>query len=433
MKKIKLLLIGSGSRWLYGYNTWIMNNKDKIEIVGIAEKQADRRAHFQKEHGLPVNSCFETWEELLAFFKDKEIDGVAICTSDHDHYKPAMACLERGYNLLLEKPIAPTPQECVDIAQMAEKNNCIVMVAHVLRYTPFFTKIRKLIADGEIGALQSIQHTESIGYFHMAHSFVRGIWNNKKTSNPLILSKSCHDLDILLYIMGEGIKAIQVAGFGSLKHFTKENAPKGAPERCIKSCPVYNTCPYSVKTYIEAGGFARSVDPIGDLSNLEETLKTSRYGRCVYHCDNTVCDSMSSIIEYDNGVNATFTLSAFTDQISRTINIMGSHGQICGDMEKDEITVAHFGQGDGIYRHGAVTTYHPSEESDMGENIGYKGHGGGDALFLEGLVQAILGKKEALTKISESVESHLIAFALEESRVNKTVTHMDQFKKMLQK
>ncbi len=436
MEPIKIALIGAGLRWTRGYHSWVMDHSDKIEIVAVAEPKEDRLNYMKKEYKLSDEKCFTSWEPLLEYIKDKKIDGVAICTSDHEHYKPAIACLEMGLHMLLEKPMAPTPEECFNISKIAEKNNCIVMVAHVLRYTPFFSKIRELIQSGAIGTIQSIQHTENIGYFHMAHSFVRGIWNNKKESNPLILSKSCHDLDILLYIMGGSPKATKVAGFGSLKHFRKENAPEGATKVCSKECPSYETeCPYSVKTYLTTGGFKESVNPTGacDPESLEIELKTSRYGRCVYHCNNDVCDSMSSIIEYDNGVNLTFSLSAFTDLVNRTINIMGSNGQIRGDMEKDEVTIAHFGKGEGLYRNKAITTFNPSKEASSTENNGYAGHGGGDSRFLEGLVSAIKGNSKALTQASESVESHLIAFALEESRVDGKVIFMDEYKKNLKK
>ena len=430
MNPCKVALIGAGNRWTRAYSEWIKIHSSDIELIAIAESNSDRLRHQQEFFNLSDKDCFENWESMLEYIKDKNVDAVIICTSDHDHYEPAMACLEQNYHLLLEKPIAPTAQECMNIAKLANQKNRIVMVAHVLRYTPFFTKIRKIVQSGAIGSVQAIQHTENIGYFHMAHSFVRGIWNQKEKSNPIIMSKTCHDLDIILFVTGKDITATKVAGFGNLNHFKSSNAPQGAPERCSKKCPVYETCPYSIKTYLTTGAFADSIDGgIDHGDKLEEVLTSSQYGRCVYHCDNDVCDSMSTIIEFDDNTSATMSLSAFTDDVDRTINIMGSHGQIRGSMEKDEVIVYHFGEGNGIFRNQKTTVYKPLEDQPKEESLGFSGHGGGDARFLHDFTEAIKGTGKALTSIDQSIQSHLMAFALEESRVNQKVVFIEEYKK----
>lgn len=426
MKKIKCALIGAGSRWTRGYSDWFTDHKDQAEIIAIADLVKEKRDFHAQKLGVSQEGLFASWEPMSDYIRDKNVDVVIICTSDHDHYKPAMTCLEQNYHLLLEKPISPIPQECIDIANLAEKKQRIVLVAHVLRYTPFFNKIKELIDTGEIGTIQSIQHTENIGYFHMSHSFVRGLWGNSEESNPIIIAKSCHDLDILLYLTGSP-SCTKVASFGSLKHFTKDNAPQGAPERCSQQCPVYDTCPYSIKTYFTAEDFAASVTATGELDTLVQELKTGPYGRCVYYCDNNVCDTMSSIIELENGINITFSLSAFTDEINRTINIMGSHGQIRANMTADIVELYRFGKGEGSYRNEAVEMFHPSTDGNaLG---GIVGHGGGDSRLLEDLVLAVNGEGRALTNARESIQSHLMAFALEESRLEEKVVHMDTFKK----
>ena len=428
MKKVQYVLIGAGTRWTMSYSGWFEENNHLADIIAIAEPIKEKREYHAKKHNIPSEAVFESWEPMLEYLKNKDVDGVMICTSDHDHYKPAMACLEQNYHLLLEKPIAPTPQECIDIAKLAKEKDRVVLVAHVLRYTPFFNKIKSLIDTGEIGKIQAIQHTENIGSFHMAHSFVRGTWNNTKKSNPIIMSKSCHDLDILMYLTGS-INCTKVAGFGSLKHFTKENAPAGAQERCTKKCSVYETCPYSIKTYLTTGGFAKSVTATGELDTLEKDLQEGPHGRCVYYCDNNVCDSMSSILELEDGVNITFSLSAFTDKINRTINIMGSHGQIRANMTDDVVELSKFGEGDGPYRNGASVLSYPSAEAVSNSKHGYAGHGGGDSRFLEDFLQATNGQGKALTTATESIQSHLIAFALEESRLTEKIIKMDEYKK----
>ncbi|MGL4677524.1 MAG: Gfo/Idh/MocA family protein [Brevinema sp.] len=426
MNHCKIALIGAGNRWTHAYAEWIKEHSDHIELIAIAELNKERLDFHRERFNLPQEVCFHDWKQMLEYIKDKDVQAVVICTSDHDHYEPAIACLKQKYHLLLEKPIAPTPKECIAIAQVANENNRVVMVAHVLRYTPFFTKIKDLIPS--IGKVQAIQHTENIGYFHMAHSFVRGIWNKKEESNPIIMSKSCHDLDILLFILGDQAKVKNVAAFGTLNHFNKSNAPKGAPERCSKVCPVYETCPYSIKTYLTTGAFATSIDGgINHGDKLEEVLASSRYGRCVYYCDNDVCDSMSNILEFDDGASATFTLSAFTDEVDRTISIMGSHGQIRGCMERDEVIFYRFGSGEGRFRNRDTTVYNPLE-NHREQLQGFAGHGGGDGIFLQDFINAINGEGKALTSINQSIQSHLIAFALEKSRISKQIINMEEFK-----
>ncbi len=196
-KTLRCALIGAGTRWARAYHPWICENRDVIDIVAIAEPMEERRTFHQKAYELSDAMCFENWHAMLTHIADASVDAVIICSSDSEHYEPAIACLQHGYDILLEKPMAQTAQECIDIVKTAEKNNCKVLLSHVLRYTPFFMKIRELIGSGAIGAVQAIQHTEQVGYFHIAHSFVRGNWGRTDKSNPIILAKSCHDLDIL--------------------------------------------------------------------------------------------------------------------------------------------------------------------------------------------------------------------------------------------
>ena len=426
---LRCALIGAGARWTGGYHPWVSKNSDAINIVAIAEPIAERRAFHQRAYKLADDACFDDWESMLAAQKDKTIDGVIICSPDAQHYHPAMSCLNRGYNILLEKPMAQSVQQCIDIVQCAKKNDCKVMLGHVLRYTAFFMKIKELIADDAIGAVQSIQHAEQVGYFHIAHSFVRGNWSKKEASNPIILAKSCHDLDILLYILGDAVKATKVASFGSLNYLTEKNAPPGAPRMCSDVCPVYDSCPYSIRMYVGNRNFSPFTNPEQEITeqNLARIAKTNPYGRCVYHCDNDVCDSMSTIIQFDNGVHATFTLSGFTDEITRTINIMGSHGQIVGDMEQDELQLMKFGAGDGPYQNRAITTYHPQKEATAADQSGYSGHGGGDSRLILDFANGVRGEGLMLTDISRALHSHVMGFAIEKARIEEKIISIEEF------
>lgn len=430
--KIKIAVIGAGNRYLFAYSSYIKKHSNDIELVAIADISEERRKIVGDFHELKQEQIFSDWKPMLEYIKDKNVNGVFITTSDKDHYLPAMECLRRGYHLMLEKPMSPNIQECIDMVNLANEKKLIVMVAHVLRYTPFFMKIKEIIKSGVIGKVQTIAHNENILAFHMAHSFVRGNWGNSNTSSPIILAKSCHDLDILVSLVGDDKECTHVAGFGNLGHFKKECAPKGATERCSDKCPVYKTCPYSVDVYYHLmdkreRSFATVVAPANTKEALTEALKTSPYGRCVYHCDNNVCDHMSNIIEFNDGTTATFELTAFTDEMSRTIKVMGSHGQIRATTETDTVEVSVFGAGDGDYKNKNLTVYHPLQEAQK-SNPEVSGHDGGDDRFMAGFVSALRGETEPFTSASVSLKSHLMAFALEKSRLEHKVIDMSSFK-----
>ncbi|MGO1527595.1 MAG: Gfo/Idh/MocA family protein, partial [Senegalia sp. (in: firmicutes)] len=284
----------------------------------------------------------------------------------------------------------------------------VFLIAHVLRYTPFFSKIKEIIDSGKIGKLMTISHNENIGYFHFAHSFVRGNWRNSDLSSPLILQKSCHDMDILLWLVGESCK--KISSFGHLSYFKEENHPEGAGQRCI-DCKVEATCPYSAKKlyYKNIGNWPTTV--ISDIQTEEavtRALEEGPYGRCVYLCDNNVCDNQSTIMEFENEVTATFNLSAFTNKVHRTIKIMGSKGEIRADDSKNEIEVELFESNERII-------YNPK--------VLVGGHGGGDTGIMNDFIASILSEDgNGLTSASKSVQSHIMAFAAEESRlVNKNI------------
>ena len=241
MKKISVIVIGAGNRG-DRYAEQMHQLPDKYDIVGMADPQEARRVHFQKAYNVPAENCYAGWEEILS--QPKMADVALISTVDNMHYYPALKAIELGYDLLLEKPVAPTAQECADIYNAARNKGVRVLVCHVLRYTPFFGRIKELLMEGAIGEVLSIDQVEGIGNVHFSHSYVRGNWHTTKTSAPMLLAKSCHDLDIIQWLLGKPCK--QVSSFGSLTYFTPANAPEGAPVRCSDgTCPAYDTCPYN--------------------------------------------------------------------------------------------------------------------------------------------------------------------------------------------
>ena len=419
MKKVRAIMIGTGNRGT-NYAERLKENSPEFEMVAIADPNPARRDYVQKLYNLPDSACYNDYREILA--EPKMADMAIIATQDKMHFEPAMMAIEKGYHLLLEKPVAPTPEECVQIAEAANKKGVHVVVCHVLRFSPFFMTIKNLIDEGRIGDVVHVVHTERVGNAHMSHSFVRGNWRNSQTSSPMILAKSCHDMDILLWLIGKHCTRVQ--SFGSLTYFTKENMPEGAPEYCVQGCPAAENCPYDARRiYLKDRMF---IEHAANKKNPtdEEILKAiteTNYGKCVFQSDNDVVDHQVVNLEYEGGATVSFSMCAFNTG-GRRLRIMGTKGEIIGNMSDEYVTLFDFKtrETEQVMISGAV-----QDETING------GHGGGDSGIVRSFVQLVAGEYEgkSITNIDTSIESHLIAFAAEESRLNGTVIDVKEFKK----
>jgi len=403
---ITAVLIGAGGRGIGAYGAFALRNPEDIRFVGVADPDIERRTYFAIQHQIPLENQFSSFEELLS--KPKMADTCFICTQDQLHVQPTLMAFEKGYDVFLEKPMAIAPKDCVLLENEAQKHHRKWMIGHVLRYTLFFSKLKELIDSKLIGDLMTIQHNENVGYYHMAHSYVRGNWRNTALSAPMILAKSCHDMDILMWLSGS--RPAKVSSFGNLGHFKSSTQEKPTPKYCLDGCFKQDTCPYyAPKVYLNGPDWMKF--PVSnDMSNeaLLKALKNGPYGRCVYHSDNDVVDHQVVSILFENGMTAAFTMSGFTHEITRTIKIMGSLGEIRGHMDKNEIEVHVFGEDQPRIIHLDTMDY---------------GHSGGDYGIMKSFVRYIeKGDNEALTSAHESVLSHLLSFAAEDSRLqSKTI------------
>ncbi|REE81537.1 oxidoreductase family protein [Paenibacillus taihuensis] len=401
MKQLTAILIGAGARGANSYAPFALDYPHELKFVAVAEPDQTRREQFALKHAIPEQQCYASWEQLLAGPKTADI--AVICTQDRMHYHPTIQALNNKYHVLLEKPMSPDPRECLEMEQAARDNNCLLSICHVLRYTPFWNTIKQILQEGRIGEVASIQLNENVGYWHIAHSFVRGNWNNSATSSPMILSKSCHDMDVLSWLMDQ--PCTRVSSYGSLMHFNSANAPEGSTDRCL-DCAVESTCPYSAPRFYlseQFKGWARHFTPELTKENIVQGLRDTNYGRCVYRSDNNVVDHQVVNMEFANGATAMFSMSGFTFDQERRIQIMGTRGELRG--EDNVITLYDF------LTHQKTEITIPTQMS---------GHGGGDA----GIVRSFLTDvrnyhgQETLTSAGASVRSHLMAFAAEESRLN---------------
>ncbi len=411
-KSITAITLGAGNRGTV-YGNFAAEFPNELKIVGVAEPIKFRNDKYAKTHKIPDANRFITWEHV--FERPKFADAIIISTPDRLHYGPCMKALEMGYDVLLEKPISPSEKECRDILELSKKKGRIVAVCHVLRYAPYFVKMKELIAKGAVGEIMSVQHFEPIEHTHMAHSYVRGNWHNSKESTPIILAKSCHDLDIIKWVINKSSK--QIVAMGDLKWFRKENAPAGSTARCTDGCKVERECPYSaIKQYYEKRERTAVLDLPEDKSKraevIMERLKTTNYGRCVYRMENDQPDHYITSIRFADNVTASFSMEAFTSYHDRRTRIMGAMGDMVGDMTELVIT---------DFRTGKQTKLVPKAE----DVEGYKnsGHGGGDWLLARDFVQAVAHQdsKMLTSTIDESIESHIMGFMAEESRIKEKI------------
>ena len=399
-RPVSIVAIGAGNR-TNKYLEYVRRNPDKARLIGVVELNDLRRQKVAVEFGLDASCCYTDYRDF--FRSPLEADAVMICTPENMHFEPAMLAIEAGYHVLLEKPIAQTLEECLAIGEAARRKNVIVSVCHVLRYHPYFIKLKELACSGELGNIISINHCTSVGVDRATHSFVRGLWSREADTNPMLISKCCHDIDFLLWLTKTRCR--KITSFGSLRWFRSKNAPEGSAERCI-DCKVEAQCPFSaVDLYRVRRDWISNFDiPQGKTIDqvIEDELREGKYGRCIYHCDNDVVDHQIVSMEMDSEVTINFSMDLFTLKDHRKTHICLTEGEIDGN--ETLLRVRRF-------RGGAETVYDFSNLSHQ------PFHAGADLDIVADFIDAIHSEEKYLrTSIDLSVESHRICFEAERSR-----------------
>ena len=413
-KPISAIVLGAGMRGAFAYSPYAIANPNALEIVGVAEPDIVRRHRFVAEHDIPPTQIFETWQSI--FNKPKFADVIINTTQDQMHFASTIAALEAGYDVLLEKPITNTLGESIKLVQTAEKHGRLLQICHVLRYTNFFAKLHNIITSGRLGEIVNISHRENVRYTHMAHSFVRGNWRNSTLSSPMILAKCCHDLDILQWNMGRPVTKLH--SFGSLLHFRPENAPANATKRCTDPCPAAADCAFDARrTYLNPKHktWVRKITNASASDGIEQALRQGDYGRCVYYCDNNVVDHQTVNMQFEGGATAVLTMQGHSHDETRTMRYDGTRATLRGKFD---------------YNNGWIEIHdHLSDKVELLTiPSGESGHGGGDSGIMESFVKAVRGEEPPLTSARESLESHLLAFAAEESRQTDSVIDMEVYR-----
>ena len=431
MRPVELVAVGAGNRGYLAYGAFAERHPDLAKFVAVVEPDDGRRARFAAAHRIPVERQYRSWEEIAG--KAPIAQAVVNATLERDHRASTLALLDAGYDMLLEKPIAPTAAECLEIASAAEAHGRLLQIAHVLRYAPYFVALRTVITSGRLGALVSVDWRENLVYWHFAHSYVRGNWGNTKKSAPMILTKCCHDLDLLVWNFG---KCEWLSSSGSLTHFTTEaiaretagfGAPKppdAIPERCTDGCPIEDSCPYyAPRVYLDRLRENPASFSIAALTldrtkeGVMRALETGPYGRCVYRCDNDAVDHQVVLMRFAGGLSVSLTMQGSSHLEGRTIRIDGTRATLLANEARAEMEIHD-------HRTGAV------ERIETPRGVG--GHGGGDEGLMRAFVGALQGDRAGvLTSARESVSSHLMAFAAERSRMRAEVVDMEAFRSTL--
>ncbi|MGO8746964.1 MAG: Gfo/Idh/MocA family protein [Thermoguttaceae bacterium] len=420
-RPLKIACLGCGAR-AQTYAQLATRRPDRFEIVAGADPVPQRVEKISRISGRADFRRFAGGQELLA--AEKIANLMIVATQDNDHYEHCRGALRAGYDVLLEKPIATHASQVLEIERLAAETRRRVMVCFVLRFAAFYRKVKEIIDSGAIGDIVSIQANEGVGPWHQAHSFVRGHWSVTGKSSPMVISKCCHDTDIVHWLAGR--RCLRVASFGCLDFFRPERAPAGAPPRCTDGCPVGSSCPYNALRYAGdmrspwlAMVYDRSEEATAD--EIAAWLRGSPWGRCVYRCDNDAVDRQVLAMEFEGGVSGTFTMTAFEN--GRHLEIYGTRGVLKGG----ETYHKHFGSHLILFPHEGQ----PARYTVQAEDGGYELHGGGDP----GLVNALY---DEMTKpagaalaagLDSTVHSHLIGFAAEESRRTAQTVNIEEFRR----
>ncbi|HPO16049.1 MAG TPA: Gfo/Idh/MocA family oxidoreductase [Candidatus Hydrogenedentes bacterium] len=440
-KPVSLALLGAGARGELNLASLARKHPEALKFVAVAEPHEGRRERFIRQYGIKRENAFADWREIVT--RPALADAVINTLPCRMHYDSAMAMMDAGYPMLLEKPMALEPWQCMRLIETARTKGLMLAVAVQNRYNRIYQRTKALLERGTIGRLINLDCAENIGYWHFIMSYVRGIHHHHSLSHSFMMAKGIHDIDLILWLAGKKVK--RVSSFGSLSFFNADNAPPGAPERCMAGCPVGESCVFNaVRQHLKPGRpdiplrlcTGQSLDVFMDLiknprlrslgsivspediseKGILDALEKTDYGKCVFRSDNDVVDHQTVSLEFEDGATCSYSLSGFSVAWERTLNLHGSEG---------EIRTADFS--------GRLETRTFNPAKVCRERIPYHGilHGGGDKVILLDFAKAIQrGSSEGLLIAAEtSLEPHLVVFAIEKARVEGKVVEMDAFRR----
>ena len=421
MKRLKMALVGCGDRGNV-YASHALRCPEEMEIVAVVDLDPVALKVTGDRFEIPHEKRFTNIDDFL--MAKIECDSVINATMDPAHYETTKKLIFAGYNILLEKPIVNNQDELLELRDLAKEKGVSVLICHVLRYTPFYRKIKKVINSGKIGKIISLEMNEHVWTVHFANSFIRGKWADEDIcGSGLLLQKCCHDVDLMCWLNNESVPNT-VTSLGSRSFFIPENAPKGATEFCYQ-CPHKETCIYDAKTiHLDCDAFSfqtwRGLNkPLNEITyqEKEEFLRKDDYGKCVFRIKRNLVDRQNVTVQFENGSVGTLTVVGGSTYSGRDIIIVGTKGEIRGRFEDNKFTVFE-------YIHNGEEFRYTQEVIDISSIVGDgAGHGSGDVCIMRDYVRYLNGDNSSIsiTSIEDSINGHLCVYAAEKSRKNSCI------------
>jgi predicted dehydrogenase len=423
--KMKVVVVGYGDRGSV-YADYAVKCPDELEIVAVVDPDLYRLKLAKEKFGLKDSQLLTDFNELLK--RGKIADGAIVATMDQLHYEQAKALLEQNYHLLLEKPVVNNAEQLEELRDMAVNRDRIMMVGHVLRYTPFYGSIKQDLLDGKVGQIMHIETSELVGVCHASCSYIRGKWKSEaECGSGMLLAKCCHDIDLICWL-NNVTQPTEVVSYGGRNFITPNNAPKNSPKRCYDDCPHLETCRFSAKSlYVDNDLF-----PIYSYPNIKKpheeitldeklnALKTDDpMGVCAYKTGSDLVDHQSVMMKFKNGSTAFHSMMSAVPRPGRKIHIIGTEGEIEGFFEENRYTYRKFDPKTSLYTEEYIDVL---EKIEKGVN-----HGGGDIGLIRDFVKRLRGEKPSIaaTDISDSVNGHECVYAAEESRTKGGCVKLD--------
>lgn len=418
-KIVNLALIGAGNRGRGIFGQYALDMPHRARFTHVAEIDEAKRKQFAAQHNIPAENAYSDYKKLFASDL-KGLDGVVVATLEDIRTEPALLAMKHNLAILVEKPLATRPEEFLRFYDAAAAYPGICIVCHQMRLGPVYSTIKELVESGTCGRIVTVQHSENLSFDHMAHSFVRGFFNNDRLT-PMLLAKSCHDMDMLAYLMNR--PALRVCSFGTLNHFNRANCPEGAPAFCLEGCPHSASCPYDAsKLYFEPDtdpAFLRQMGVVKDKDQLRELLMKNRFGRCVFQTDNNVVDTQIVQIEFADGIHVSFTMCGHNGIERRMTKISMTQAEIVYDGEEPDVIRVH--------------RFAPKKRTET-LKVDIRGsHGGGDRAIMDNFIDAIITGDQSILKtpIRKSLDGHLLVFAAETSRKEKRIVDVRAYENQI--
>jgi predicted dehydrogenase len=420
---VNAIMLGAGNRGHDVYGNWALEHEGELKFIAVADPDPAKLERFGAAHGIPAAMRFLDWQEAIRALPASSNLAAFVCLPDAQHETAAIACLNANLHLILEKPAAATLEGTRRVARAAAVSGRVVMLGYVLRHTPFFGTLREVVRSGRLGEIVTVDWRENVSSMHYAHSYVRGNWRRADDSSPMILAKCSHDLDMLGWITG--LRVLKLSSFGSLGYFNAQNAPEGAPLRCLDGCPVSESCAYyAPKVYLRdsAEWPASTISADGSLQARRVAIETGPYGHCVFRNDNDVVDHQVASLEFQGGATGTFTMHGHSGEEGRSLRIDGTLATLRGvfSATKQELILTLHDVETALSGGGEIVPI--SAPAGMAGG----GHGGGDDGLARAFVTAV--RNGARDDPMGYLESHLLAFAFETARLEGRVLDMDAFR-----